>query len=111
MTPYQTTLRKGIAGYAHEQAVLLRLLRRFGEFTERDFDRWLRGREWKKPRRFSARGIAGDHLILGIGKDGISMWSTWLELLQIMARLGMVETCERDGLVVYKNCDTKAETP
>lgn len=34
----------GIAAYDHEQRVFVRLLRKRGVFTEREFDAWFRGR-------------------------------------------------------------------
>lgn len=94
-------LRKGIAAYTHEQAVLLRLLRRYGSFTERDFDRWFRRREFKG-RPIRAFKYSRDSFLLGIGVNGFNEWATMLELIQIMATLGLVETAKRNGLVVYR---------
>jgi len=90
---------KGIAAYQHEQQVLLRLLRKRGQFTEREFDQWFQGREWRRPRiRFSF--IEGDSFILG-GMHG-GKWAWWLDLLQHMMAVGLVETSTESGLVVYR---------
>lgn len=94
-------IRKGIAGYAKEQRIILRLLRRFGPFTEKDFDRWLEGREWRRP-RFRARGITGDTFLLGLGVNGFNLWAEWLELMQYMMVLGLIDAKTEDGLVVYR---------
>jgi len=94
-------VKRGIAAYAHEQAVLIRLLKQRGSFTEIEFDRWFRGREWRRP-RFRAHAITGDTFILGIGQNGGNMWAEWLEILQYMAILGVVETSTVDGLVNYR---------
>ena len=102
-------VRKGIAGYAREQAVLLRLLRRFGPFTERDFDRWLRFREYRRP-RFYPRAVSGDTFILGLGVNGGNQWATWLELLQHMMYLDLVDAKTENGLVVYKLCSGDEES-
>lgn len=94
-------IKRGIAAYAHEQAALTRLLRKRGFFTEKEFDGWLRGREWKRP-CFVARGMTGDAFILGIGINGGNLWAEWLEILQYMVVLGVVETSTVDGLVNYR---------
>ncbi len=94
-------VRNGIAGYAHEQAVILRLLRKRGSFTERDFDRWLRGREYRRP-RFYPRAITGDTLILGMGVNGGTQWATWLDLMQHMMYLDLLDAKTENGLVVYR---------
>lgn len=102
-------IRKGIAGYAHEQEIILRLLRRYGPFTERDFDRWLKGRERRRPRFFS-RGITGDTFILGIGVNGGNQWATWLELMQYMMALDLIDAKTENGLVVYRSMN-KGQLP
>lgn len=97
----EARIRKGIAAYAKEQAILLRLLRRFGPFTEKDFDRWLRGREFRKRCRFYPQGITGDSFILGMGANGGNLWARWLELLQMMMAIDLVDAKTENGLVVY----------
>ena len=94
-------VRKGIAAYGTEQKVILRLLRRFKSFTERDFDRWFRGREFR-PRRLRRNGIAGDSFLLGIGVNGFTEWATTLELLQYMMVLGLVDAKTVNGIVIYE---------
>ena len=93
-------LRRGIAAYSKEQAIILRLLRRFGPFTERDFDRWLKFREYRRP-RFYPRAITGDSLLLGIGQNGGSQWAFWLDLMQRMMVLDLVDAKTENGVVVY----------
>ncbi len=87
-------IKRGIAAYAHEQAVLLRLLRKTGGFTPDQFDAWFRLREFRRPMRCSA--MHGDAFILGIGRNGGSLWTRTLELLQYMMALGLVDTA-KDG--------------
>ena len=95
-------IRKGIAAYAKEQAIILRLLRKRGSFTERDFDKWLRGREVRRP-RFKRRGLTADTFLLGIGANGFNQWATWLDLMQLMMVLGLIDAKKEDGLVVYRH--------
>lgn len=88
----------GISAYAYEQTVLIRLLRRRGEFSERDFDNWFMQREFRKKTRISASPIQGESFMLGRG----DLWSFCLELLQYMCFLGIVETSTKNGLVIYR---------
>jgi len=90
---------KGIAAYQHEQEVFIRLLRKKGQFTESEFDKWFIGREWRRPLKCSP--ITGDTFILGMGLNGGSKWAEMLELLQIMVALEIVDTDIKDGQVVY----------
>lgn len=92
-------IRKGIAAYAHEQRVLLRLLRKRSSFTENEFDRWFRSREWKRPLR--PRGITGDAFILGMGVNGGNEWAKYLDLIQHMMRLGLIAAKTINGVVTY----------
>lgn len=94
-------IRKGIAGYAREQAILLRLLRMKGSFTANEFDKWLKFREYRRP-RFYPRAITGDTLLLGLGQNGGNQWATWLDLLQHMMYLDLVDAKTENGVVVYK---------
>lgn len=90
----------GIAAYEHEQRVFVRLLRKRGSFTEREFDAWFRGREWRRPMRF--RPIGGDTFILGLGCNGGNKWAEMLELLQTMIRLDIIDAKTKRGCgVVY----------
>ena len=92
-------IKRGIAAYAREQKVFLRLLRKRGSFTESEFDSWFGGREYRRP--LGCHGITGETFILGIGRNGFNRWAEMLELLQIMVRLGDVDTKTERGLVVY----------
>ena len=75
MSPEQRErMLKGIACYRTEQAILLRLLRR-RPFTQHDFDRWFRGREYRGRARFRGNGLNGDSFILGIGINGSNEWA------------------------------------
>ena len=94
-------IRKGIAGYDREQTIILRLLRKLGAFSETQFDRWLKFREYRRP-RFYPRAITGDTFILGMGVNGGNQWATWLELMQMMIRLGLIETYTEDGRIWYR---------
>ena len=94
----QEQIKKGIAAYAHEQAAILRLLRKRGSFTERDFDKWLLH---KRPKLYR-RGITGDTLILGMGANGGTQWALWLDLMQHMMAVGLIDAKKEHGLVVYK---------
>jgi len=89
---------KGIAAYAHEQQVLLRLLRKRGQFTADEFDEWLYGREWRRPLRMHP--IKGDSFLLGGVTGGARDW--WLDLLQHMMALDLVDAKTENGVVVYR---------
>ena len=93
-------ITKGIAAYSHEQQVLLRLLRR-RSFTEREFDKWFKGREYRRPRPIRGGGITGDTLLLGIGVNGFSEWATYLDLMQHMMLTGQVDAKTINGVVTY----------
>lgn len=92
---------KGIVAYRHEQQVILRLLRRYHSFTERDFDRWFRGREFKR-RKFYPHEVTGDSFLLGIGINGFNQWAWNLELMQMMMVVGLIDAKKKNGLVVYE---------
>lgn len=94
-------VRKGIAAYSREQTILLRLLRKRRSFTERDFDKWLHMREYRRP-RFYPRCLTGDTFILGLGRNGGTQWAVWLELMQKMMLLGLIDAKKENGLVVYR---------
>jgi hypothetical protein len=97
----KTEIERGIAGYRHQQEVLTRLLRRRGGFTEKDFDRWFQGREFRKRCLLRPHGVTGDSFILGIGANGGNMWAEYLELMQYMIRLGKIDAKKIDGVVKY----------
>lgn len=91
----------GIADYAHEQKVLLRLLRKKGgAFTEQQFDSWFRysARKYRRYPRFCA--FRSNTLMLGFGARPRSSWTFMLDLLQHMILLGLVGV-KRDRSVVY----------
>lgn len=103
VTPLETAkveaIRKGIAAYSYEQRVLLRVLRRYGSFNERDFDKWFRHGK-RKPLRFL--GVTGDTYLLGMGANGFNDWARWLDLLQHMMAIGLVDAKTINGLVTYR---------
>ena len=107
-------LKKGIAAYDHERNVLLRLLRKRGSFTAKEFDLWFvtgryrfrTAREKhlaKRMSRYASRfqWFDGNTFILGAGINGGSYWSKMLNLLQIMLDIGEVDVRDDDGMVVY----------
>ena len=102
-------IRKGIAGYAHEQKVLLRWIRMRGLLSSELFDSVLSsrgglGRSFKgKPRltKLSGFGISGDSFLLG-GLSGHKGRDWYLDLLQHMMYLGMVDTVMVDGVIHYR---------
>lgn len=95
-------IAKGIAAYKHEQQVLLRLLKKKKGFTEKEFDHWFRGREYRKRVLFRRHGITGDSFILGMGINGGNMWAKYLELLQMMMTLDLVDAKTINGVVHYR---------
>lgn len=95
-------IERGIAAYSHDREVLLRLLRKRGQFTEREFDQWFRGREWRRSFKLSPRKISGDSFILGADINGGNLWAERLDLLRFMVVLGQVDAVTERGMIVYK---------
>ena len=95
-------IRKGIASYKHEQEVIMRLLRKKKQFTEREFDKWFKGREYRRRVPFTGRGITGDSFILGMGINGGNMWATYLDVMQHMMAIDLVDAKTEKGLVTYR---------
>ena len=105
----------GIKGYQHEQNVLLRLIRKHGSLTETHFDKIfyaiprlsrtkiVDGVRVRVPRlqRLSRNSIAGDSFLLG-GMSGMNDRDWWLDLLQHMCTLNLVETSTENNSVVYR---------
>jgi len=97
-------IRNGIKAYHHEQAVLLRLIRKHGGLSESHFDKifYERGSlQSGKRRRLLSYYLAGDSFLLG----GMSMPDTrdwWLDLIQHMLAVDLVDTDRVDGEIVYK---------
>lgn len=104
-------IRKGIAPYQHETAVLRRVLRKYGELSADAFDRifgdfkytlqkdGLTGVSRRRPKvRFCL--YTPDAFILGGFMQG--EWAKWLDLLQMMCRCGEAETVTRDGNLFYR---------
>lgn len=86
----------GIAVYAHEQRLLLRVLRmRGGSMTEREFDKLFRGK-----RRSRFHHITPETFIL-LGGLGASTWSLMLDLMQHMMLLGLINSRKDRYGVVY----------
>ena len=93
-------IAKGIASYKHEQQLLLRLLRKRRQFTATEFDKWFQGRDWRRP-RLTGRGITGDTYLLGIGQNGFSQWATYLDLMQHMIAIDLIDAKKVNGVVIY----------
>lgn len=100
-------LNKGIAAYSHERKVLLRLLRKSGSFTSKQFDLWFSKRRnkylAKRGSRYSMRfqWLHSNTFILGAGINGGTCWARMLNLLQIMIDIGEVGVRKDDGVIVY----------
>ncbi len=94
-------LPKGLRAYYYEASVLLRLIRAKGSFTETEFDGWFDHRR-ARARKLSGHGISGDTYILGMGANGGNEWALYLDLLQHLIKLGIVDATTVDGKVVYK---------
>lgn len=95
-------IRNGIKAYSYEQKLLLRLLRKRGQFSGKEFDNWFQGREFRKRTRLTGQGITGDTLLLGIGANGFNMWATYLDLLQHMIVIDLVDAKTENGIVIYR---------
>ena len=101
-------IRKGIAAYKHEQNVLLRLIRKTGGLTEGKFDELFYGREFRKRTRLRRSGLYGDSYILGMGSNGGTLWAEYLDLLQYMMAVDLVDTKRNnDNEIVYIECKVK----
>lgn len=85
---------KGIESYSFEQSVIRRILSRYGELSEKEFDRVF-------PNDFKSNRC---HFITSetIMMSGRTRWERYLEIMQYMAFAGIVKA-ERhdDGLVYY----------
>lgn len=99
MASKKQNIRNGIAAYGYEQRIILRLLRKRGKFTDKEFDSWFKGREYRRPIRMTP--LSNDSFILGIGLNGGNYWAVMLELLQVMICLDMVQVKEDNGRIVY----------
>jgi hypothetical protein len=89
----------GIAAYKREQDVFLRILKKRGQFTASEFDKWFKRREWRRPLR--KKQIQADTLILGWSGGTWSYWAEMLELLQFMIRLELVEVRTVNSEITY----------
>lgn len=108
-------LRKGIAAYADQQATLLDVIRQHGgRLTQDEFDDEFAnfgyieetrdGKRWRMPvmggkHPWRALLVGDDTIILGSMTQG--QWAKWLDLLQIMSRLGDVKRTIKNGVVTY----------
>jgi len=95
-------IRKGIAAYKYEQQVILRVLRKRGQFSEKEFDQWFKGREFRKCCLLRGPGVTGDSFILGMGINGGNMWARYLDLMQHMMYVGLIDAVTENGMVVYR---------
>lgn len=104
-------IAKGIAAYAHEQKVILRVLRKHGALSAKEFDRIFGDFKWQigsdgvhRPhfRRLKVRfcPVTSDAFILG-GLEG-GDWAKWLNLTQLMAQAGLIKIYKRDGEIHYR---------
>lgn len=91
-------ISKGIAAYIHEQNVILRLLRKRGQFNEIEFDNLFC--RTHKSKRISAIPLDGNSFILGNGGIKNSL-SWWIDLLRYMIAIGLINTEKKDGLITY----------
>jgi hypothetical protein len=112
MQSLKTRVRKGIATFQPEKRIILRVLRRFGEISETEFDRIFSDTKKRirsdgvtvilrrKPRiRFI--GCTADSFILGGVMSSGDLWK-FIELVGYMAFLGEVSSREMDGLLYYR---------
>lgn len=88
-------IKRGIAAYHKEQAVLLRLIRLTKGLSVTRFDGLFRGREYRNKGVF-LHPMTGDSFILGAGQNGFSEWAWQLDLLQHMMAIGLVDTAQND---------------
>ena len=91
-------IKMGIADYKHEQNVILRILRRHGELTGKEFDHIFSCKNMKKKMYFWA--TSGNAFIMGSFYQG--QWSKWLHLTQLMCEIGFIKIFKKNGLVIYK---------
>lgn len=111
----KSDIKRGISAYGHEQAVLLRLIRKHGKLTASMFDKVFTNRPSRyssgicnfhrngKPviTKLSGVGISGDSYMLGMGANGFTPWAWWLDLLQHMMAIDLVNAKTENGEVVY----------
>lgn len=104
-------IRQGIAAYEKEQAVLLRVLRKHGEISDRDFDRIFGDIRYRPradgtavvyPRRGKVRFCAFKPESFILGGMSYGDWAKWLDLTQHMARVGLVKIRAQGGRVYYR---------
>lgn len=103
-------IKKGIEPHAHDQQVLLRLMRKHNPLTAAKFDEIFGEyantvdpegntiRTMKKP-RMRVKSYAPGAFILGSPSQG--RWSEWLHLLALMIYVGLAEQKERPVRAYY----------
>ncbi len=104
MTDKNEKMRKGLKAYSHEQAILLRLIRKHKGLHQDKFDQIFGKRVGfgGKYHRVRRRGIAGDAFLLGIGINGGTEWAWWLDLLQHMMVIEPINTKrDENGKLIY----------
>ena len=99
----KSVIAKGIACYKPEQDKFLRLLRMKKRLTADEFDRLFSNREFRhRGRKLLIPNNWGDGLFtLGMGQNGGNGWAFWLDLVQHMMLLNMVDAKTEKGMVVY----------
>lgn len=86
-------IKSGIADYHREQEILLKLIRLTKGLTQTRFDELFRVRELggAKQAMLSHHGISGDSFFGGMMGES-NPWSWYLDLLQHMMAVGLVDT-------------------
>ena len=89
-------IKKGIAAYSHEQEVLLRLMKKRGGFTSKEFDGWFVQREFRRP-CLKLRAISNETFLLSMD----SYWEMMVEILHMMVKIGIVKAKIENSTIVY----------
>ncbi|KKM04156.1 hypothetical protein LCGC14_1767080 [marine sediment metagenome] len=96
-------IKNGIADYHREQKVLLRLIRLTKGLTQTKFDELFRARGLGGSKFICINhyGISGDSFFLGGMMGESDPWSWYLDLLQHMMTVGLIDTKrnEKDEIV------------
>ncbi len=105
---------RGVAPYRHEREVLLRVLRKHGELSADKFDVIFGDfRPVTRPdgvtemrcRRPRIRFIVADRRAFILGSTFGGEWAQWLDLLQMLVRLGEVNTFRRGKTLYYRRLE------
>ena len=106
MTDEEVLLKDIKARYKKQRARIRRVIRKHGELSADKFDEIFGNYKTKwslSPNNFSPPNHFGfSPLFFMLGSLYQGDWSKWLELTQIMMRLGEVTTIRRKGELYYK---------